>query len=81
MPTRLSQLHLKNQTHHVRSNNQKHQVLVAYYHAEVLTESADHCSDKVCPEVRGRAQRPAESRGEDQAGKKYRQRYNEKRPQ
>lgn len=41
----LDQPYLDTETDQIRSNNEKHQVLVADYHAEVLTESADHRSD------------------------------------
>ena len=44
-PTCLKQPHLESETDQVRSNNNKHQVVVADYHAEILTESADHGSD------------------------------------
>ena len=44
-PTYLGYPHLETETDQVRSNNEKHQVVVADYHAEVFTESADHGSD------------------------------------
>jgi hypothetical protein len=44
-PTYLGYPHLETETDQVRSNNEKHQVVVADYHAEVFTEFADHGPD------------------------------------
>ena len=79
--SRLNQPYLETETDQVRSNNEKHQVVVADYHAEVLTESADHRSDQVCAEERRWVRRLSEGGGEDEAGKKDRQGHDEKRPQ